>query len=253
MKKKIVAIVLCIAMLAIAIVGGTMAYFTDTKEQTNTFTAGKVEIGLDEAVVEKNAEGNYVAVAAGTRTHNNQDYHLFPGMTVVKDPTIYVQPGSEDAYIAAKITITSGEAGDLERIIGNGSGHGHMLDVTKIIRGGIAVPGASMKTDHPLMQRYPDMPVYGTDTYSAFQQVGVSGSDYTGKYVIYVFIENPMSAGQKITLFNEMFINPEWDNGEMEIMNGATIHVMAFGTQTNGFADCYTAITTAFPEEFNFN
>ena len=40
MKKKILAIVLCVAMLAIAIVGGTMAYFTDTEGVTNVMTTG---------------------------------------------------------------------------------------------------------------------------------------------------------------------------------------------------------------------
>lgn len=52
MKKKILAIVLCVAMLAIAIVGGTMAYFTDTKSATNTMAVGKVEITQHEVVSE---------------------------------------------------------------------------------------------------------------------------------------------------------------------------------------------------------
>lgn len=48
MKKKILAIVLCVAMLAIAIVGGTMAYFTDTDADVNTFVAGNVKIKQNE-------------------------------------------------------------------------------------------------------------------------------------------------------------------------------------------------------------
>ena len=247
MKKKILAIVLCIAMLAIAIVGGTMAYFTDTKQQTNTFTAGKVSIGLDESVVE-NVDGNYVAT--GERTHNDQSYHLFPGMTVVKDPTIVVHEGSEDTYVAAKITITSGEAGDLEKLIGNDDGYGHMLDVSKIIKGGIAVSGASMKENHPLHNLGgKGLPVYGNDTYSVYQDVCQANGEYTGEYIMYVFFENPMKAGQSVTLFEKMEIPADWDNGEMEIMNGATIHVKAYATQTNGFTNCYDAIVAAFGSE----
>ena len=34
MKKKVLALSLCVVMLAIAIVGGTLAYFTDTKNAT---------------------------------------------------------------------------------------------------------------------------------------------------------------------------------------------------------------------------
>ena len=38
MKKKLTAIFLCVALAAIAIVGASLAYFTDTKSATNTFT-----------------------------------------------------------------------------------------------------------------------------------------------------------------------------------------------------------------------
>lgn len=49
MKKKILAMSLCVVMLAIAIVGGTLAYFTDTDQETNTFTVGNVKIDLLES------------------------------------------------------------------------------------------------------------------------------------------------------------------------------------------------------------
>jgi len=49
MKKKILAITLCVVMAATAIVGGTLAYFTDEDEETNTFTVGNVEIDLIES------------------------------------------------------------------------------------------------------------------------------------------------------------------------------------------------------------
>ena len=48
MKKKLTAIFLCVALVAIAIVGASLAYFTDTDKATNTFTAGGVEIKLIE-------------------------------------------------------------------------------------------------------------------------------------------------------------------------------------------------------------
>ncbi len=48
MKKKILALSMCIALAAIAIVGASLAYFTDTKSATNTFTVGNVKIELNE-------------------------------------------------------------------------------------------------------------------------------------------------------------------------------------------------------------
>ena len=254
MKKKILAITLCVAMLAIMLVSGSLAYFTDTKAQTNTFTAGQVEIGLDEAVVEKNDEGNYVAVASGERTHNDQAYHLYPAMTVTKDPKITVMEGSEDAYVAAKITITCGAEGDIEKLIYSTNHYNHLLDISKIISGGIAQPDATMKTDHPLYNLNGNgMPVYGDATYSVYQEVYENGgANGTGEYILYVFVENPMKAGESITLFDTMTIPADWDNGEMAIMNGVSINVEAYGTQTNSFDNCFDAITTAFADEFSF-
>ena len=49
MKKKITAIFLCVALVAIAIVGASLAYFTDTKSAKNTFTVGNVKIELLES------------------------------------------------------------------------------------------------------------------------------------------------------------------------------------------------------------
>ena len=48
MKKKIVALCLVVCLLAIAIVGGTMAYFTDSEARTNVFTIGEIKIDLEE-------------------------------------------------------------------------------------------------------------------------------------------------------------------------------------------------------------
>lgn len=48
MKKKITAIALVVCLVAVAIVGGSLAYFTDTDNATNTFTVGGVKIQLIE-------------------------------------------------------------------------------------------------------------------------------------------------------------------------------------------------------------
>ena len=47
MKKKVLAIALAVALLAI-MVGGSLAYFTDTDQVTNTFTVGSVLIDIYE-------------------------------------------------------------------------------------------------------------------------------------------------------------------------------------------------------------
>jgi len=49
MKKKILALCVVISLAAVAIIGGTLAYFTDTETATNTFTVGSVSIDLIES------------------------------------------------------------------------------------------------------------------------------------------------------------------------------------------------------------
>ena len=47
-KRKIVLLASALCMVAILAIGGTLAYFTDTDEATNTFTVGGVKIALHE-------------------------------------------------------------------------------------------------------------------------------------------------------------------------------------------------------------
>ncbi len=74
MKKKITAIFLCVALVAIAIAGASLAYFTDTKTATNTFTMGKVKIDLIEQQTGENGLEKYVdgkTLVPGTSSDGN--------------------------------------------------------------------------------------------------------------------------------------------------------------------------------------
>lgn len=107
-KTKALMLVLCAVLLVTASVLGTMAYLTSTDKVVNTFTVGKVAITLDEAQVKE--DGTPVAGAA--RVKENA-YHLLPGHTYTKDPTVHVQANSEDSFIFVKVEngIANYEAG----------------------------------------------------------------------------------------------------------------------------------------------
>ena len=106
MKKKVTAIALVVATLAIAIVGATLAYFTDTSSTAlNTFTIGKVDIDLDEAEVDDYG----TAVEPANRVIANE-YKLVPNHTYVKDPTTTVLEKSEPCYVRTKVKVTGLDA-----------------------------------------------------------------------------------------------------------------------------------------------
>lgn len=94
MKKKITAIFLCVALVAIAIVGASLAYFTDTKTATNTFTMGDVKIKLDETNV-NDVDGDRVT---------SNTYNTYPGAVVTKDPIVH-NIGANAAYIRATVKV----------------------------------------------------------------------------------------------------------------------------------------------------
>ena len=149
MKKKLIAIFLCVALVAIAVVGASLAYFTDTKSVTNTFTVGNVKIDLLESSlhrenagvangatstselwsdVAKEGSGNTSKYKAGDTFYTDaqieanaaeykcENVQLIPGRSYHKMP--YVKnTGKNDAYIRIRVMIPA----DLDTAILNSS------------------------------------------------------------------------------------------------------------------------------------
>ena len=142
MKKKLTAIFLCIALVAIAIVGASMAYFTDTKEATNTFTVGNVKIDLIESRYHRVGMGNsrdnsipdptttvsgmkyvedgkvaFTDEAIKADAANYADYistrgqNMVPDRRVAKCPYV-VNTGKNDAYIRIRVMVPTAANND---------------------------------------------------------------------------------------------------------------------------------------------
>lgn len=116
MKKKIVAFMLVIAMLAICF-GATLAYFTDADAEKNTFTVGSVKIDLIESTLHRAdwGKGEFSDEEIIADAAKYQEYlaaqELMPGVAINKMPYV-VNTGKSDAYIRIRVMIPS--ALDLE-------------------------------------------------------------------------------------------------------------------------------------------
>jgi len=97
--KKALLLVLCVVLLVVSSVFGTLAYLTDKEAVVNTFTVGRVDIYLDEGKVDE--AGNFID-QANNRVQENK-YHLIPGQSYDKDPTVKVLKDSEDAWLFVKV------------------------------------------------------------------------------------------------------------------------------------------------------
>ena len=64
MKKKIIALCLVVCLIAIAAIGGTLAYFTDTDQDVNVFVSGNVSIDQMEHTFDD--DNNFVELDADT-------------------------------------------------------------------------------------------------------------------------------------------------------------------------------------------
>ena len=146
MKKKLTALCLCVALLAVAVVGASLAYFTDTKSATNTFTVGNVKIDLIESKYHREGNDNsgdtsipdpthkvtdddgmkYVAtghtmftdeeIKADAATYQEKylavkGENMVPGRGVAKCPYV-VNTGANDAYIRIRVMIPSAANND---------------------------------------------------------------------------------------------------------------------------------------------
>lgn len=97
-KKKILTLVLALALVATCAIGGTVAYLIDTKTATNTFTIGNIDIEL------KNSE----IAASGTK--------FVPGQPITANTQVSVKAGSEACYLFIKVTEENNTVSDVKII-----------------------------------------------------------------------------------------------------------------------------------------
>ena len=114
MKKKIVALCLCVALAVVAIGGATLAYFTDTDEATNTFTAGGVKIELIEQQVNEDGteledfEQDQVLMPIVGSAQGAKDQFGQPVAENYIDKIFTIEnTGKSDAYVRAYFAIPS--------------------------------------------------------------------------------------------------------------------------------------------------
>lgn len=92
-NKKLISMVVAIALVAVIGVGATLAYFTDKEEATNVIKMGHVDITLTEPKFDEDTDGT------------KEITDIEPGKTIEKDPTITVVEGSKDAYVRATVEV----------------------------------------------------------------------------------------------------------------------------------------------------
>jgi len=237
----------CVLLVAfvLMLIGVTIAYFTDTKQASNTFTAGNVKIALSEAAVKQDEIGNYSEdtnaprIFGGTEDIINSNNTIYPNQYIFKDPTV-TNIGNVPEWTAIKVTLIDG-SGDLTKIMGY-EGY-EDIDIEILLSGGLLDETVHFGSWNGIEN------VCYNDRY-AMIQVPNAGED---TFEFYFIMLSPLQVDETVVVFDEIHFPSEWGNEEMENLGQLKIKVQAFGAQTFELESCFEAMTKSFPEHFNFN
>ncbi len=237
MKKKLLALVLVVALAATAVIGGTLAYFTDTDEATNTFTLGNVKIDLQEVFDENNA-----VLRPGSKTDN----------AIQKEVRIQ-NTGTENAYVWYKWYIPSA----LDSTDGS-TGTNNIVHVNS--------PGYTWDKYRDNPKYWPDGQTEPLDLEKTWDHDSQGVQGFIGtetidgiQYNIYIALYHGVLAPNETTSLgmSQVYLDSKVDNAVDEAgnvyytINGTRIDydfsqnidiiVKAYGIQAAGFDDVYAA------------
>lgn len=266
MKKKIVSLCLVLSLAAIAIVGASLAYFTDTDDAVNKFTTAKDGVKIQLIEQQRNEDGT----ALESFEQNKKLYPIVGSAQGAKDsfglPTaenyvdkiVTVKNLEEDAYVRVYIAIPAA-------LVSDGSASEDILHWNwgnKFCpNGDYAQAGQTAG-----QQNAPD---YTANMGALVQLDGtteIDGIEYIIYYQTYkkVLTEDEVTGSAfMIGLYLDKNVNrTENEDGEavwtrgndvinFDLDNGVNIPVHAVGVQAKGFDDADTAINAGFGADFN--
>lgn len=103
-RKRMIAVAIVLAL--ILLIGGMIAYFTDTDTATNEFTLGdEIEISLSET-------GGWTKNATSGKMQNANAQGIHPGTTVDKAPVVTNDSTTTPAYVFAEVIVPCYDSDD---------------------------------------------------------------------------------------------------------------------------------------------
>ena len=252
MKKKITALCLCVALLAVAVVGASLAYFTDNDQADNTFTAGSVKIQLIEE--QSNADHTgfvpydgekvlmpIVGSAQGEKYPNGQ-----PAAKNYIDKVVTIKnTGNSAAWIRAYYAVPS----DLD------DGFGETFNAgMNILHGNFGnVDGRTTyenewKWKNNGKWQYFETTMDGVsyNVYFADYYQPLAADDTTVQFICGVYLD------KNVDMKDGKYIDPRHPDADLSILEG-TVHypVFAVAVQAEGFDSAAAAMDAAFGANYN--
>ena len=256
MKKKIVALCLVVCLAAVAIIGGTLAYFTDTDKETNTFAVGNVKIDLIEQ--ERGKDGSLqnftqdkkLYPIVGSAQGEKDNYGMPTAKNYVDKMVTIKNTGSEKAYIRAYFAIPSA-LDDGHETFNAGLNVLHFNFGNKVENGVVtSTEGHEWKWTHDGKWNYFETTlsdgikynVYYADYYKALAADATTEQLVSGVYLDKTF---DIKDGKCYAFGEEVTLDNGWD------WNKVSCPVFAVAVQAEGFDNAADAMDAAFGANYN--
>ena len=257
MKKKLIAISLVVAMLAVAVIGGSLAYFTDTDNATNTFTAGGVKIDLIEQQVNKEGtaleafEQNQVLMPIVGSAQGEKDKFGQPVAENYIDKMVTIKnEGTSDAWVRAYFAIPSALDDGFEESFNAsmnilhfnfGNENGVTTYNNQWLWGSVAKPNHSGWNYFVTDIGGVSYNVYFADYYKA-----LPAGETTEQFVSGVYLDS------HVDMKDGKYIDTRFPNADLSILEGTvSCPVKVVAVQADGFDTAAKAIDAAFGADFN--
>ncbi len=237
MKKKLMAVALVVAMLSVVVISGSLAYFTDTDKETNTFTVGNVAIDLHEA--------NDAETPAVDKDYQAwlKDQVLMPGdpntNTIAK--RVYVEnTGDNDVYVRVHIAVptildNAQQGFDASQGLLHLNSNAEFLGKDRWNWGckPATVPGEYFSIGDTWNRYTTTIDGISCNVYVVTYETALKKGDLTEDAMHHVYMDSKTTT-EDINKANEV-LGKQWN-----------ILVFAEGTQADGFTDAFTALNTSF-------
>ena len=253
MKKRIVTIALVVALVAIAAVG-TLAYFTDTANATNTFTVGNVKIDLIEQQRGENGlvpfeQNKKLYPIVGSAQGEKDEYGMPTAKNYVDKMVTIENTGSEKAYIRAYFAIPSA-LDDGYETFNAGLNVLHFNFGNKVVNGAISsTEGVEWIWTHGSKWNYFETTIDGIkyNVYYADYYQAVDAGATTEQLIQGVYLDKSFDIkdGKCYAFGKEVTLDDGWD------WNNVSCPVYAVACQAEGFENAAEAINAAFGANYN--
>ncbi len=252
MKKKITALCLCVALLAIAVVGASLAYFTDTEEATNTFTAGGVKIDLIEQQVNEDGtalegfkQNQVLMPIVGSAQGEKDDFGQPVAENYIDKIVTIKNTGKSDAYIRAYFAIPSALDDGYETF----NAGANILHFNFGNENGVSTEGVEWQWTHDSKWNYFETTIDGVayNVYFADYHQALPAGKTTEQFISGVYLDSHVDMDAQGN-----YIDTRFPNADLSILKGTVnCPVFAVAVQAEGFDNAADAITAAFGANYN--